>query len=316
MRLRTVSLVGVLSTLFVSGVASAQPNNRGDGFLELLFSPFLDLAQVMINILIDALTFTPTILDNPPVQQVHELTLNVAVVTSVLVVAAAGIYLITGSEIGISYQQARLILPRLLLALGLGIVSLPLLQLGVQASNAFVEAFRPPGPTELEQLAGLSTSLVLVWFINAWLLLALALLFVFRGSYLLFGAATSPLIGVAWAFPNTRRYAKSFISAWFALLAVAPIDVLVLNFNLAMLRASGSFGLQPVSNWILGTASFVLMLWVPYQLYGASQAVIGGSTGLAGAIGGSWRRRGGSGGSGSSGEESQMQSGRETRRRR
>lgn len=148
-------------------------------------------------------------------------------------------------------------------------------------------------------MAGLTSSLVLVWFINAWVLLALVLLMVIRNFYLAFVAAVSPLIAVAWSFSSTKPYAESFISLWFVLLITAPADVLVLRFALVMMEASGAFGLQTVSNWILGTASFTMMLWIPYQLYGVSQAVVGGRS-IASSTRESWRRRrpprGGSGG--------------------
>jgi hypothetical protein len=283
---RNLFAVSLFSLVLLPGTAVGQSQDGSDGgLLDFLFSPFRALAEVLIDTLVDVMMNTLPIYPNPPVQQIHRLTLAVALAVSVLAVAAAGVYYIAGVELGVPYRQIRLILPRLLIALGFSAVSLPLLQLGVDASNVFVEAFRPRDSVGVEQLAGLTSSLVLVWFINAWLLLALVVLFVIRLVYLMFGAAVSPLIGVAWAFPNTKRYADSLISTWWVLLAIAPIDVLVLRFNLAMLQGSGSVGLQPISNWILGVASFTLMLWIPYQLYGASQTIVGRSTGLADDIG-------------------------------
>lgn len=227
---------------------------------------------------------TPTIHPNPAVETIHQLTLLVAFATAGLVIAAAGLHFLLGMEFGISYGQARMIIPALLIGLAFSTVSLHVFQFGAEASDAFVQAFLPRDRFELAQLAGLSTSLVLVWFINAWLLLALVILFVLRQVYILFIAAIFPLLAVAWPLPNTRRYADTFISAWFAALAIAPLDVLVLRFNLELLKGSGAFGLQPVSNWVLGIASFSLMLWIPYQLYGASQAMIGSSRRITGDV--------------------------------
>jgi hypothetical protein len=124
------------------------------------------------------------------------------------------------------------------------------------------------------QLTGLSVTLVLVWVINAFLLLALVALFIIRNVYILFVAAISPLLALAWAFPSTKRYADTFISGYWTALAMAPLDVLVLKFIFSLLKAEGS-GVQGVSNWVLGVAGFTLLLWVPYQLYGASQAILG-----------------------------------------
>lgn len=297
MRLVKPVLTVLLAAVLIPGVAAAQGNG---GILDLLFSPFLRMAEALIDVLVSVLTTTPTIHPNPPVEIIHRLTLVVAFASSALVLIAAGLYYISGTYLGVSYQQVRLILPRLIIGLAFATVSLPVLQIGVELSDALVQAFRPTDPFQVQQLAGLSTGLVLVWFINAWLLLAVVLLFVFRSVYLLFVAAISPLIALAWAFPNTRPYAESFISGWFVLLAVAPLDVLVLRFNLALLQGSGALGLQPVSNWILGVASFALMLWIPAQLYGISQSLVGRSTGLAGGTQSSWRRRGPGGGSGGS----------------
>jgi hypothetical protein len=292
-------LVVFLAAALIPGVAAAQTG----GLLGLLFSPFLAMAEVLIDALISVLATTPTIHPNPAIQMIHRLTLVVALASSVLLLIGAGIYYITGTYLGVSYQQIRLILPRLIIGLAFATVSLPILQIGVEISDALVQAFRPTDPFNIQQLAGLSTGLVLVWFINAWLLLALVLLFVLRNVYLMFVAAISPLIALGWAFPNTRPYAESFISGWFVLLAVAPIDVLVLRFNMVLLQGSGALGLQPVSNWILGVASFTLMLWIPYQLYSLSQGLVSRSTGLAGETQSSWRRRGPGGNSGNAGSE-------------
>lgn len=281
------------------------------GILELLFSPFLEMARFLIGLIVDVLGNTPTIHPNPAVQTIHRLTLVVAYVSSGLVVAAAGIHYILGINVGFSYQRVRLILPRLIIALIFSAISLSLLQFGVEASDAFVEAFLPQD-IDLEQLAGLSTSLVLVWFVNAWLLLALAILFVLRQVYLLFGAAISPILALAWTLPESEPYANVFISGWFVALVIAPLDILVLRFNLALLDASGALGLQPASNWVLGVASFVLMLWVPYQLYGVSQAMIGSSRRIAGDV----ARSGGGGSDGSDDDGDEERRDRRNRRDR
>jgi hypothetical protein len=180
-----------------------------------------------------------------------------------------------GSVLGVSYREVRMILPRFITGLVFATISLPLLQYTVEFSDALVYAFAPSGLTmSTTQLAGLSVSLVLVWVINAFLLLALVAMFIIRNVYILFVAAISPLLALAWAFPKTKRYADTFISGYWTALAMAPLDVLVLKFIFSLLSAQGS-GVQGVSNWVLGVAGFTLLLWVPYQLYGASQAILG-----------------------------------------
>ncbi|RKD95634.1 hypothetical protein [Halopiger aswanensis] len=255
---------GLLLVSVVPGVSRGQiPGFNGDGLIESL-----------LNALVAVLANTPTIHPNPPVQEVHRLSLMVVYACAILVVMAAGLHYIVGVEIGVSYEEVRIILPRLIVALMFSTVSLHLLQFGVQASDAFVEAFQPRGSLEAFQALGLASSFFLVTVVNSVLLLSLVVFFIIRNVYILFVAAISPLLALAWVLPNTRYYAQSFISGWWALLAAAPLDVLVLRFNLTMLEASGVFGLQGVSNWILGVASFTLMLWVPRQLYSVSQSAV------------------------------------------
>ena len=199
----------------------------------------------------------------------------VAYTVAGLVLPATGILYMYGSVLGVSYQEVRMILPRFITGLIFATVSLPLLQYTVELSDALTYAFAPSGLTmSVTQVAGLSVSLVLVWVINAFLLLALVVVFIIRSVYILFVAAISPLLALAWAFPKTKRYADTFISGYWTALAMAPLDVLVLKFILSLLTAQGS-GVQGLSNWILGVAGFTLLLWVPYQLYGASQAILG-----------------------------------------
>lgn len=312
------SFVAGAGMVFLSETFLTQTGtSSSDGFLALLFSPFRELAEAMIDVLVDVLLHTATIHPNPAVTTIHRLTLVVALPATVLVVATAGLSGIS-TDFGVSFGNPCRDLPRLVIGVGFAAIALPILQIPVGAADALVEAFRPRDPIVVEQLAGLITGLVLVWVINAVALVALVILFVFRNVYLLFIAAVSPLVAVAWALPNTRPYAQSFISVWFALLVTAPADVLVLRFSLAMLEGTRSLGLQPLSNWILGTASFALMLWIPYQLLAVSQGLIGGRD-LAGKIRGGWRRRwplgGGSGGAGGPSDEELRRQRRDQRRR-
>lgn len=241
----------------------------------VFFHPFRVLLQQLVTIVSIVLTNTPTLHPNPAVEEVHHRVLLVTYMLSGLAFAAAGILYMIGPVLGISYSQVRLVLPRLVIALAFGSVSLPLLQLLVDLSDALVIAFAPKGITaSLGEIAGLSAGLVIVYFINAWLLLGLVVLFIVRDVYLLFVAAISPIIALAWAIPKTKRYADSFIAGWFTALAMGPLDVLVLRFVFAMLEGP-TWSIQWPSNWILGVAGFTLLILVPHQLYGASQAAVG-----------------------------------------
>jgi hypothetical protein len=43
---------------------------------------------------------------------------------------------------------------------------------------------------------------------------------------------------------------------------------------MVLIQGGEALGLQPVSNWILGVGSFALLIWIPYQLYSASRAMV------------------------------------------
>lgn len=242
----------------------------------VLFEPFRLLAQQLLNYTTLVLTTTPQIHPNPAVEQIHQLTLATAVALTGVILTWAGVLHITGPLLGISYQQVRKILPRTILALALASVSLPLLQLLIDLTNALVHAFRPQQLTaSITQLAGLSTGLVLAWVAESVVLLAVVIIFIVRDVYILFFAAASPLFLIMWSVPRIRRYADTFIGGFFAALLIAPLDVLALRFCLALLQGSGNTGVQNLSNWMIGVASFTLLLVIPYQVWTASQSAVG-----------------------------------------
>jgi hypothetical protein len=111
--------------------------------------------------------------------------------------------------------------------------------------------------------------------VNSALLLVVVVMFIIRNVYIMFVAAISPLLALTWSIPKAKRYADTFIAGWWTALAMAPLDMLVLKFSFAMLEGNGASIPASISNWILGVAAFSLLIIVPYQLYGASQAAIG-----------------------------------------
>lgn len=251
-----------------------QGKTLGETITDIIFWPFRKLAEVLLGVLITVLTTTPTVHPNPAVSDVHQDTLIISYVIAGLGFAATGILYIIGPVLNISYNQARKTLPRLVVALIFATLSLPLLQYAVDLSNAFTHAFTPQ-IQNIQQVAGLSTGLVIAWVVESILLLAVVALFLIRNVYILFGAAVSPLLAVMWSLPKVRRYADTFIAGWFASLLIGPADVLVLKFSLSLLRGAGTSGLQSVSNWMFGVASFTLLLLVPYQIWTASQTAVG-----------------------------------------
>jgi len=244
--------------------------------IAVFFKPFQTVAQQLIRFLSMLLMHTPNVHPNPAVEEVHSQVLLVTYMLSGLAFTATGLLYITGPLFGVSYSQVRMIIPRILAALIFSTVSLPLLQYAVELSNVLVQAFAPGQLyMSMSQLAGLSTALVLAWVVQSAVLLVVVVMFIIRNVYIMFVAAISPLLALGWAVPKVKRYADSFIAGWWTALAMAPLDMLVLKFSFAMVQGNGGNIPGSISNWVLGVGAFSLLILVPYQLYGASQAAIG-----------------------------------------
>jgi hypothetical protein len=244
--------------------------------IAVLFKPFQTVAQQLIRFLSMLLMHTPDVHPNPAVEEVHSQVLLVTYLLSGLTFTATGLLYITGPLFGVSYGQVRMIIPRILAALIFSTVSLPLLQYAVELSNVLVQAFAPSQLyMSMEQLAGLSTALVIAWVVESAVLLVVVVMFIIRNVYIMFVAAISPLLALTWAVPKAKRYADTFIAGWWTALAMAPLDMLVLKFSFAMIQGNGGNVPGSISNWILGVGAFSLLILVPYQLYGASQAAVG-----------------------------------------
>lgn len=259
------------------------PHTIEEVLMSVFFEPFRTLAAQLVNIVVTVITHTPSVDGNPAVEEVHQISLIVAYLLASMFFVVAGLLYITGPIFNVSYQQVRLIIPRLVAALVFGTISLYVLELSVEFTNALTHAFKPAQlALEFEQAMGLSLALIIVIALKAVLLLAVVLMYIMRGTILLILAAGSPIIAICWAFPKTKRYADSFIAIYWTALAIAPLNVFTLRFVFAMMDFSVNSPLQSVSNWVFGLAALTLLLLVPYHLYGASQTVVGPASAMAG----------------------------------
>jgi hypothetical protein len=258
---------------------------------EVLFGPFLELLQYLLVQIVSLLTHTPDVHPNPAVQEVHQQALLVSYLLAGVGFMAAGILYMIGPILGVGYRDVRMILPKMIAALVFGTVSLPLLQYMVELTNALTLAFRPSTlGTTFQEMFGVSATLAIVWVVNSALLLTVLIIAVIRMAYILFVAAISPLLALAWSLPKVKRYADSFIAGWYTALMIAPLDMLVLKFMFALLSGQGATAGQSVANWIYGMAAAVLLILVPKQLYGASQAVIGQAYSVTGQAKSRWKK--------------------------
>ncbi|MDY6778794.1 MAG: hypothetical protein SVU32_09080, partial [Candidatus Nanohaloarchaea archaeon] len=166
----------------------------------VLFSPFTALAEALFGIITHVITSYPDLHPNAAVQEVHRIAMLAAVGISTLGVIVAGLLYQVGPILGYSYRQARLVLPRILVGLLFGAVAPFLLQYAVEFASALTIAFKPTHP-DLARVWQLQSTIIIVTVIDATLLLMVAVLFVIRDVYLMFGAAIAPLLAVAWAIP-------------------------------------------------------------------------------------------------------------------
>jgi hypothetical protein len=252
-----------------------------DVLTAVLFEPFRQVAQFILDMLVDILANTPRVYPNPAVQEIHQELLYITYLLVGLVVLITGILYMTSSIQNVPHRQVRQILPRLLMGVVFASVSLPLLQLQIDFVNALTNYFTPEFTT-LSQIWGLSTSLVLIWMVTGVLLLALVLILGLRQLYILFVAAVSPLIALAWCIPGGRKYADKLIGGWFAALAIAPLDMIALKLMFSLLSASGNTLGQSVSNWVFGVAAILLLIFIPIQIWSISQSVVGAAYSVAG----------------------------------
>jgi len=240
-----------------------------DSIKEAVFGPFNALAEAVVEVLTDVFTSYPTVQPNDAVQELHRLTLITTFALSTLTVIVAGVLFQIGPVFGVSYQQVRMMVPRILLALVFGTVSPFLLQYAVEFAEALTVAFKPsdPGFWSTTRLTG---GLAVVSIINALLLVSVAALFVVRDFYILFAAAASPLIALGWALPYTRRFANSLIGVFWGFLLIGPLDMIVFRLILALLETPGN----ETPEWLTALGGFVMLLGVPFIVLSSGQSMV------------------------------------------
>lgn len=242
-------------------------DDLADVLTQVLFEPFQELAELLINILTHVFTSYPQLEGNSDVTSLNALSFKIALAAGGLVIAAAGFLHITGPVFGIGYAQVRTLLPRIVAALMFGAISVPLLQMAVDLSEATTYAFKPgnPGFWSSTRLTG---EIVLIAVLKSALLLGVILVFLLRDFYIMFAAAIAPLLALGWSFPGAKKYADSMIGTFWAALLIGPVDMVLFRMTLSLLRTEG--GSTP--HWLLASAGLLMMIWMPYQIFQASQA--------------------------------------------
>jgi len=242
---------------------------------EAIFYPFKKLAEELVGLLTHLFASYPQVQPNPDVQELHRISLIVTFALSTLTVIVTGVLFQIGPVFGVSYQQARMILPRVLVALVFATVSPYLLQYAVDLAEALTLAFQPSDPGFLGTIQ-LTGGLVVIALLDAFLLAAVAAIFVVRDVYILFAVAASPLIALGWALPYSRRFANSFIGLFWAFLLIGPLDMIVFRLILSLLQPNG----VELPHWLLAMGGFAMLLGVPYMVLSTGQAMAGALVGM------------------------------------
>jgi hypothetical protein len=185
---------------------------------------------------------------------------------------------------GDARHHLQLILPRALVALTLGVVSLPMIQQAVNLNNAMSAVVAGGGGVNLADLpweSPLSGSALQSATNNVFLLLfaaalviavvILVLAYVIRYTLLAVLCAAAPLAAIAWILPETRGFSRQWLRLLVVTLFMQFVQLLVLRSAVALAFARG----HGVVGLLYAFAALYLMLRVPGALnvashYGAS----------------------------------------------
>jgi len=245
-------------------------NSVKNALTAVFVEPFRALGRALLDIYTHVIETFPQVDDNPAIEEVHNLTLAVALTLGSASLMIVGLLFMTGPMFGISYQQVKMVLPRIVVAMAFGTVSLPLLQMGIDFFDVLTQVFKPENPS-FHSVLNFSIGLIIVAVVQAAVLLAVLLMHVMIDVYVVFIAAISPLIALCWALPKTKQYADKFIASWWAALAVPPLSMLVIRTSLSLLDTYPGELPSP----ILGIGMLLMLLLIPKMLLQMSMMMLG-----------------------------------------
>ncbi|MGA7173433.1 MAG: conjugal transfer protein TrbL family protein [Candidatus Dormiibacterota bacterium] len=220
--------------------------------------------------------------DTPGVAQLNHVLLGAA--GALLVAVFLYSSLRTVASAGDARHHLQVVLPRVLVALASGLVSLPLLQQAINLNNALSAVVAGGGSVSLAQLPwdsplsgsalqSASTNIFLLLFAAALVVavVILVLAYVIRYTLLAVLCAAAPLAAIAWILPETRSFSRQWLRLFVVTLFMQFGQLLVLRSAIALAFARG----QGVIGILYAFAALYLMLRVPGALnvashYGAS----------------------------------------------
>jgi hypothetical protein len=198
------------------------------------------------------------------------LVVAVFIYSSLRTVASAG---------GDARHHLQVVLPRVLVALALGIVSLPLIQQAINLNNALSYLVAGHGslnlaslpwnsPLSASALQSASSNILLLLFAAALVVavVILVLAYVIRYTMLAVLCASAPLAASAWILPETRGFARQWTRLLVVTLFMQFVQLLVLRTAVALAFARD----HGVISILYAFAALYLMLRVPGALSVAS----------------------------------------------
>jgi hypothetical protein len=164
----------------------------------------------------------------------------------------------------------------LLVAVAFGAAAPDLLYYPVELSRLTTEALAPAG-SNIVQVSRFTFELLLVLFIDVFLLLGTVILFLARDFYLMLGVGLAPLIALMAVTPGFRRYADALTSVWLGCLVIGPLNVVVLDLSQSLMGGS----MMDTPHYLWGLAGIALLFGLPLILLGAGAFVFAPMTRVA-----------------------------------
>jgi len=249
----------------VSGEEGGGILDVGEQFKEAVASVLMELvkglAETLNSILVRIFVSYPNV-KQPAVLDVHQ---DVFLVSLALASAAA-------VWIGVMHMFDRIDgawpLISLLVAVAFGAVAPDLLYYPVELSRLTTEALAPVD-SNIVQVSRFSFEILLVLYIDVFLLLGTVMIFVARDFYLMLGVALAPLIALMAVTPPFRRYAETLTSIWFACLLIGPLNVVVLDLAMSLMGTD----FMDTPHYLWGISGIALLFALPLILLGAGAVV-------------------------------------------
>ncbi|MDY6771108.1 MAG: hypothetical protein SV186_04085 [Candidatus Nanohaloarchaea archaeon] len=239
--------------------------------VSVMFDPFRNLLQDLVDFIGSIIVFYPQVYPNEDVETVHQVSMGIAALFTVVVFAAAAVMHMV--QDWLSFNPTPTLwktVPRVFVALGLSTVSLPFIQHLINGSVAVSHLFLPNDVASYAVMATTS-GLLLMAVLNAVLLFLVSLLYVLKGLFVMYVAALSPLILLAWSTPWTRKYAAVFLKGFTSALLVAPLGAAAFRLTLALLEMGPK---TQIKDWLLASTSFLLLLVIPVIVWSASGQMV------------------------------------------